>query len=401
MKVAGIVAEYNPLHSGHIYHMEQTRRALGEDTAIVCCISGDFVQRGEAAVYSKFARAEAAARCGADLVFELPLPWALASAEGFARGGVGLLGALGIVDCLSFGSECGRAEPLERLARELLDPKLGSAIRAELQEGKSYAAARQAALAGVVGEDLAALLEQPNNILAVEYIKALYELRIEMDIMTMPRCGAAHDSREGEGSFRSASELRTRIAVGESANAFIPAAAGEVFDRERDMGRGPVVMYALESALLSRLRMLPDTAWEKLPDASEGLYNRLREAVNEEASWDGVVSATKSKRYALSRIRRMCMCACLGVTEGMADGVPPYARLLAATDKGRELLREIQRRGSIPVITKPATVRELPKEAQSVFELGAKARDLWTLACPARAERRPNTDWRTGPAILK
>ncbi len=122
MVIAGIVAEYNPFHNGHELHIESTREKLGADTGIVCCMSGDFVQRGEAAQWSKFARAECAVKCGADLVFELPVQWALSSAEGFARGSVGLLDSLGVVDYLSFGSECGSVEPLERVAEALLSP---------------------------------------------------------------------------------------------------------------------------------------------------------------------------------------------------------------------------------------------------------------------------------------
>lgn len=399
MKAAGIIAEYNPFHNGHLLQIEHTRRVLGEDTAIVCCMSGDFVQRGEAAIYSKFARAEAAARCGVDLVFELPLPWAISSAEGFARGAVGLLGALGVIDCLSFGSECGRIEPLEELARALLEPSLGTEIRRELGEGISFAAARQRALSDMVGEN-AALLESPNNILAVEYIKALYDQRIDMDVMTVPRTGAAHDG-EGEGDIRSASEIRARIGMKNEFSPYMPEAAVEVFRRENELGRGPILMDTLEPMLLSRLRMLLDAEFNRLPDASEGLGNRIRAAVREEATWDGVLSASKSKRYALSRIRRMCMCACLRISDGDAEGTPPYARLLAATDRGRELLRDISNKTRIPVITKPATVRNLSKEALAVYELGASARDLYVLGCPAIQERRGNSDWRTGPAMVE
>ncbi len=399
MKAAGIIAEYNPFHNGHLLQIEHTRRALGEDTAIVCCMSGDFVQRGEAAIYSKFARAEAAAKCGVDLVFELPLPWAISSAEGFARGSVGLLGALGVIDCLSFGSECGSIEPLEELARALLEPSLGMEIKRELGEGISFAAARQRALGGMIGEG-AALLESPNNILAVEYIKALYDQRIEMDVMTVRRTGAAHDG-EGEGNIRSASEIRARIGKKNEFSPYMPEAAVEVFRRENELGRGPILMDTLEPMLLSRLRMLLDGEFNRLPDASEGLGNRIRAAVREEATWDGVLSASKSKRYALSRIRRMCMCACLRVTDGAAEGTPPYARLLAATGRGRELLRDISNKTRIPVITKPATVRSLSKEALAVYELGAYARDLYVLGCPAIQGRRGNSDWRTGPAMVE
>ena len=206
MLIAGIVAEYNPFHNGHQWHIRRTRAELGEDAVIVCCMSGDFVQRGEAAVYSKFARAEAAARCGADIVFELPLPWALSSAEGFARGAVGLLHALRAVDVLSFGSESGDAGALSAAAEALLDPTLGPEIRAALADGVPYAAARQSALA-LRSPESAELLSSPNNILAVEYIKALYDLRSDMRVLTFRREGAEHDGVGGSGCIRSASEL--------------------------------------------------------------------------------------------------------------------------------------------------------------------------------------------------
>lgn len=398
MRVVGIVTEFNPFHNGHALMLERAREAMGEDTAVVCCMSGDFVQRGEAAVWSKFARAEAAARCGADLVFELPLPWALSSAEGFARGGVGLLAALGVVDCLCFGSECGETEPLERAAEALLSPALAAELRRELESGIPFAAARQRALAAVTDEETARLVETPNNILAVEYIRAIYELGLDLGFMTVRREGAEHDG-QGEGSIRSASELRSRIAAGKSCSGFMPDAAIAVFEREAERGRGPVLMETLEPMLLARLRMLPDEEFSRLPDASEGLGNRLRAAVRDEPTLDGVLAAAKSKRYALSRIRRMTMCACLGVREGMAEGVPPYARLLAASERGRELLRRAQDKSRIPIITKAAAARQLPRETLSVFELGSGARDLYVLGYRAAAERRGGTDWRTGPAL--
>lgn len=399
MRVVGIVTEFNPFHNGHALLLERAREAMGEDTAVVCCMSGDFVQRGEAAVWSKFARAEAAARCGADLVFELPLPWALSSAEGFASGGVGLLAALGVVDCLCFGSECGETEPLERAAEALLSPALAAELRRELESGIPFAAARQRALAAVTDEETARLVETPNNILAVEYIRAIYELGLDLGFMTVRREGAEHDG-QGEGSIRSASELRSRIAAGKSCSGFMPDAALAVFEREAERGRGPVLMETLEPMLLARLRMLPDEEFSRLPDASEGLGNRLRAAVRDEPTLDGVLAAAKSKRYALSRIRRMTMCACLGVREGMAEGVPPYARLLAASERGRELLRRAQDKSRIPIITKAAAARQLPRETLSVFELGSGARDLYVLGYRAAAERRGGTDWRTGPALV-
>lgn len=247
MKVIGIVGEYNPFHFGHAYHIEESRKAAGEDSAVVCVMSGDFVQRGESALYSKFARAEAACRSGADLVLELPLPWSLSSAEGFARGALGILGNLGIVDTLSFGSECGSADALSRTAELLLKPETDERIRRELKEneGISFAAARQHALAHFDG-DLALLLESPNNILGVEYIKAIYEQSLDITPVTVMRLGAGHDAH-GDALPRSASEIRRRIKAKNDADGDIPAAALEVYERERRLGEVPYLPMRLRS----------------------------------------------------------------------------------------------------------------------------------------------------------
>ena len=396
MKIAGIVAEYNPFHNGHEAHIEATRAAVGADTGIICCMSGDFVQRGEAAQWSKFVRAECAVKCGADLVFELPVQWSLSSAEGFARGAVGLLDSLGVVDCLSFGAESAGVEPLERAAEALLDPAVDAAIREELASGESYAAARQRALARFIGED-ARVIETPNNILAVEYIKAIYEVRSRMRPLATERRGAGHD-RPASGRIRSASEIRMMTEAGKPIAPYMPRAADQVLEREREQGRGPVFMSRLETSILSRLRMLPASDYAALPDASEGLENRLMAAM-EEPTLDGVLAAAKSKRYALARLRRMCMCAALGIKAGMNEGTPPYARLLAASARGRELLRLIDGRSSVPVITKSASGRKLPRDARECFELNARAHDLFVLGCPTQAERRGGSDWRATPKV--
>ena len=244
METIGVICEYNPFHNGHAYHLLQSRRE-DRDEAVVCVMSGDFVQRGEAAIYSKYARAEAACRCGADVVFELPLPWALASAEGFARGAVSLLEALG-AKRLSFGTEAERLEDLDFLARKLIEPQTLSAIRArmEAEPELSFAAARQRVLEELCGGSARAL-ETPNNILAVEYLKAIYELHSELEPMAVRRRGSAHDGA-GEGALRSASELRSLLSRGESIAAYIPREAAAVFEKDAALGRGVPSQRALE-----------------------------------------------------------------------------------------------------------------------------------------------------------
>ena len=400
MSVIGIVAEYNPFHYGHLHHITETIRQLEVDCPVVCVMSGDFIQRGQAAVYSKFARAEAAISCGVDLVLELPLPWTLSSAEGFARGAVGLLAATGVVTHLSFGSECGEVEPLEQLAELLLDPLFLNDIKAELSrdEGISFAVARQRAASKRVGE-LACQLETPNNILAVEYLKAIFDQSLNLTPVTVQRFGSGHDQTSDSGP-RSASEIRRAIAGGLDIAGSIPTGAHEIYRREDKLGRGPVLDENLESAILSRLRMLDDAAFAALPDAGEGLNFRLARAAREENTVDAVVAAAKTKRYALSRIRRMTMCAALGIKAEVAQGIPPYARVLAATQRGCALLREMSTKSSVPVITKPASVKELDDRCRHIFNVCSAAHDLYSLGYNAKAERRGGEDWRISPKIV-
>lgn len=399
VNICGIVSEYNPFHAGHSYHIAQTRALLGTDCGIVCCMSGNFVQRGEAAVFAKHARAEAAVRCGADLVLELPLPWALSSAEGFARGAVAALAATGAVTHLSFGSECGDIRQMLSAAETLLHPDMDELIRAELQSGISYPAARQRAAEHLTGKPMD-LLASPNDLLGIEYIKAIRRFDFPMTPVAVPRKGAGHDSTE-EAVFPSASLLRRKIADGAAIDGYIPAEAYAVFQRETQQGRGAVLPEMLESAVLSRLRMRTAEDFARLPDASEGLGARLYRAARTQPSLDAILAEAKTRRYTFSRLRRMIMCAALGLRAEDAEGYPPYIRVLSAGEKGLGILKTMQQSAWLPVIIKPAAVRELDAKAKHVFQLESDACDLYALACLAQAERRGEQDWRTSPVIVK
>lgn len=399
MDFIGVVCEYNPFHNGHAYHLRESAR-LTDDQGVVCVMSGDFVQRGEAALYAKYARAEAAVRGGADVVFELPLPWSLASAEGFARGAVGLLAAIGATT-LSFGTESEDLGILDTLARRLIEPQTVELIRAKMADEPelSFAAARQRVLEELCGEGARAL-ETPNNILAVEYLKTIYTENLSLKPLGVRRLGSAHDGA-GEGNTRSASEIRSLLLRGESADRFMGAAARAVLERDTAQGRGIPSRAAIETAILSRLRMLRREDFLALPDASGGLGERLFRAAGEEPTLDAVFAAVKNKRLAMSRVRRACYCAALGITSNAADGIPPYARLLAANARGREMLAELKETSEIPIVTKPASVRELGERSETIFSLGAAAHDLYVLGYRAAEERRGGADWRTGPRIVE
>ena len=377
-KTAGIAAEYNPFHFGHLRQIERIRAGFGEDTAVVAVLSGDFVQRGEAACFSKFARAEAAVRCGVSLVLELPLPWCLSSAEGFARGMMGLLRAAGVIDIISFGSESADLEAMIRCAEAIDSPEYPPILREYLTKGISFASARERAVIDIIGKEAAACLRSPNDLLAVEYIRAAGK---ETVFFPVERGGSLHDGAGG------ASEIRARMALGEDWADAVPAPAEAVFRRETEAGRGPVTGAGLRAALLSRLR-------ERTRES------RLFRAARELDSPEEIAAAAKSRRYALSRLRRMVMCAALGLEKGMADGFPPYLRVLGMDDRGEALLRRMKKSAALPVIVKSARILKEDGRARDIFELTSRAHDLYVLGYGEAASRRGGEDYRRSPFRL-
>jgi len=391
MNICGIVSEFNPFHAGHAYLIEEIRRSLGEDTGVVCAMSGDFVQRGAAAAFSKHDRARAAVAGGADLVLELPLPWCIASAERFAFGGVNLLLSTGCLTHLAFGSECGDLPALERTAALLLRPEMDGLIRENLRTGVSYAAARQAAAERLAGERLP-MLADPNDILALEYLKALRGVQSDVKPVAVQRKGAGHDSGEA-GEYPSASFLRRKLDAGEAIDSFLPERVSAALFG----GSGPVDGERMEIAMLSRLRRMTAEDFRGLPDVSEGLEHRLAAAVRQEPDLESVIRAAASKRYPVSRIRRILCCAALGVGKEAGKGTPPYLRVLAANRRGQAVLRSMTECASVPVITKPSAVRGHGDRVEAVFSMGASGADLYALGLRKTESRCGDRDWRTTP----
>ena len=398
MKICGVVAEYNPFHRGHAFQLRQIRRLLGPDTAIVCCMSGDYVQRGEPAVISKWARAERAVRCGADLVVELPSPWSLQSAEGFARASVGLLSALGCVTDLAFGAECPEIDRLRRLAALLLEHETAAATLLELRQGIPYAAARERALHQQVRQE-AALLRQPNNILAVEYCKAVKTLGSPFQLHALPRRGPGHDQQGEREGFCSASQLRAMLAEGklEQALALLPPESRRILAREAAAGRAPALARQGDRAAMARLWRMPPAELAGLPGAAEGLENRLYQAIQQSHTVMEACDRAKTKRYAHSRLRRMALCAFLDISAGEAAAPPPYLNLLAFSQRGRAVLAQCRKTAALPLITKPAHSRKLPPEAQAAFEREVLRSRLHSLYLPAPASCAPHAQWTARP----
>ena len=398
MRTAGIICEYNPFHRGHAWQIGELRRRLGAETAVVCAMSGSFVQRGDFAVMRAHARAEAAVRGGADLVLELPLPWAIASAEGFAAGGVGVLAATGAVNTLVFGSECGSTETLKSVAAALGAEPFSSCLRLTLQTGVSYAAARESVARALLG-DAASVLAQPNDILGVEYCKALLRQGAALEPLALPRRGIGHDGGAAEG-FASASHIRALLLNGKSADGFLTPESAEIYVRECAAGRAPVTTANAERAILARLRAMREADFAPYDTGGEGLYHRLYDAVQRETTVEGILAAAKSKRYAHARLRRMLLSAYLGVTPEDTPQRIPYLRVLACSARGRELLRCMKKTSAAPILTKSADVRKLDAPAQRLFALTARAEEQYVLAYPSLAAAKPGSAWTTDPVIL-
>ena len=334
MKIVGILCEYNPLHLGHARQISMIRESGGEDTAVVCLMSGNFVQRGYPAVFDKMLRARAALEAGADLVLELPVQYALSSAEGFAGGAVSILGKF--CDEMSFGAEHPDPEGLMATAEALLSPDFSRHLRTHLDAGLSFPAARARALADMGTDN--ALLSSPNDILAVEYCKAILSQNSPMRPAPIHRPGSYHDVL-ADPENPSATALRALIENGEAFRPYVPT---DIF------ANAPVhTLKTGERAILARLRTMTDGEFEALPYGSEGLWRKLMHECRQQNTLEDILTAVKSKRYTRSRLDRMVMCAFLGLTKDDLASPAPYCRVLGFTKRGQQVLHTAKARTPI------------------------------------------------------
>ena len=379
-KTAAIIAEYNPFHNGHLYHIERTKECCGAEYVVVI-MSGNFVQRGDCAMADKFSRTRMAIAGGADLVLELPLPFACAGAEKFASGGVGIADALGCVDVLSFGTECGSTALLQKAAVAVSDEAIKPVLDQMLSEGKSFATARTEAVRQVYGDDTAEILCMPNNTLAVEYIRALNSLHSTVTPVGIPREGAAHDSDYLSGDIASATAVRRMISEGrvDEAARYVPQSTYRILSELIRAGRAPANINACERAILSRVRGMTCEQLARLPDISEGLENRIYDCVRFACSLEALYSAVKSKRYSHARIRRIILSAFLGVKQVHSEQ-PRYIRILGMNGRGKKLLSRAKPK--LPLISSYRQAMALPQEARNQYMLECYADDLWGLMTP-------------------
>ncbi len=367
MKIAGIIAEYDPFHNGHAWHIRQTRRLTGCDRVVVC-MDGHFTQRGEAAMLSKWDRARMALACGADAVFELPALFAVRPADAFARGGVAILDGLG-VDALSFGSEIEDMDVLKRLAALRRDEPeaLSGQIRKKLAEGKSHARAQGEAVSELLGLDRD-VINRPNAVLGTEYLRSLEERGSAMAAVAVPRRGGYHDEEMGE--YASATAIRLAWARGDG------RAAMEAIPEAARPWAVPEAMHPMDDMLLYRLRQMTEEELASLPDAGEGLEHRLFRLCREAAGREALLDALKCKRYTRARLSRMLTHALLGVDRALVEAVtqPRYARLIGLRPGAEPLLKDLSARSALPIVSRGAELVGDP-----CFELECRATDAWSL----------------------
>ncbi|KEZ89712.1 nucleotidyltransferase [Lacrimispora celerecrescens] len=366
----GIIAEYNPFHDGHAYHIKKAKEMTQADYCIVA-MSGDFVQRGGPAIYDKYTRTAMALSCGADLVIELPSVFASSSAEDFAACGIALLNNLGVVGSVCFGSECGNVEKLSGIASILATepPVYTKELRRELKKGATFPQARNRALisCGILNEDEASILASPNNILGIEYCKALYRQKSPMTPVTISRKGYGyHDTSLAPEGFSSATGIRKAIHENPDILMQMESSLIQVPDPVKQMmSQGFPVFPDDFSALLNTTLLKLDCEgipFEKYADVSEELAARLLRQLPDYLPFEEKINQLKTKQYTYTRISRALLHIALGVTTqqvvlGRNAGYAPYARILGFKKTSAGLMGEIKKRGSIPLITKTADAR--------------------------------------------
>lgn len=381
-KVCGIIAEYNPFHNGHKYQLELLKKDF--DT-IVVVMSGSFTQRGDVAIIDKWSRAESALFSGADLVIELPCVYAMSTAERFAFGGVSILNSLGCVDGISFGSECGDIEILTKSAEMLLNetPEQAEKLQKLMKEGIPYASAREQVFSDIP----TGILNSPNNILGIEYIKHLILSGSSITPITHKREGAAYNSTTLSGELSSASAIRANAKNPEIRNQ-MPDNVYEIYEKAEKH-----YLDGLNTAALYFIRTGGPEALKASLESVEGVENRIFEASAKCKSIEEIADFCSTKRYTKAKIRRIILSSMLGIDGEICKKAPTYARILGATKKGTALLSDIKKKSALSIVTKTADY----KEVNPMFQKDILATDIWALSA---TESCAGLDFTTSPAIF-
>jgi len=370
MSISGVIAEFNPLHLGHQHILNHAKQ---NDNTVICAISGNFVQRGDTAVISKFKRAEAALRCGADIVCEIPVLWSMSTAQNFALGAVSQLINLGC-DEIVFGSECGNIDEIIKASEVLNHNDFSSVLSEELANGITFAVARENA-AKRIGY-LGTAFSTPNDTLGIEYITAARHLGFKGTFRCVKRIGAEHDSEIVNPNGVSASLIREKLRMGDIgfAERFMPANLRGFLNKDMlsDISK-------IENAILTVLRLRTKEELSCLPDLSEGLENKLFFSIRVATSLDELCTMIKTKRYSYARIRRLVLSAFLGFDNEFFKEIPPYTRVLGFSEMGQKHLGTVIE-GDIPIVTRASEIKLLDEKSIKVFEAECRATDLFSLS---------------------
>ena len=417
MNVLGLITEHNPFHYGHLYHVQEAKKIAKADYTI-SIMSGNFLQRGEPALVNKWARANMALAAGVDLVIELPTAFATRGAPSFAYGSVRILHECKVVTHLCFGSEVGEIEPLKRLTSLWMDepPLLSELVQKFLGHGVIYPLAQTRALqeflettADPDRETLHTLAASPNNILGVEYLKALVNLNSPILPLTIKRAVNNYHDRNlpVEHNIASATSIRQSILAGKEQDrlgTYMPSTSYQILQEEFAAGRGPIFSKDLEQLILFCLRLRGDTL-KGIVDVAEGLENRILKLATRCADYNDLINEVKNKRYTWTRLQRVLLHHLLDFTQAEADLFqkvgPQYLRILGFNSKGQELLNSIKKSSNLPLISKTATFNEKQGALKAMLNLDIKATDLYSLLYPVKKNRIAGLDFVTGPIVKK
>ncbi len=373
MSIIGIACEFNPFHCGHKHLIDSVKK---DGDTLVCVMSGNFVQRGEPAVFPKDIRVKAALYNGADIVLELPFVYATASAEIFCENAVRILENFGC-DTVAFGSECGDMEKLKKIAEITAESDFGSKVKSYLEKGISYPAAREKAICDCEG---GTVVSSPNDILAVEYIKAIIKNGYNIKPVTVKREGAGYNSLDGTQKFVSASLLRNMLYEKADISDFVPKNTKELYISAAENGR-IIDKEKYEIAVSALLRSGREKIGENIAYMSEGLENRIISAVTYETTLDGIYDSAKTKRYTHSRIRRAVLSSAFGVTKSDLSIRVPYIRLLGFNTKSSDALGSCAKSSKLPFIASYSDIAKANNgQINAVFKKECEASNIFSLS---------------------
>lgn len=401
MKILGIVTEYNPFHNGHKYHIEKSKELTGSD-AVVAVMSGNFMQRGEPAIMDKWTRAASAVSSGVDLVIELPTVFALNSAEYFGYGACYILNHLGVIDSLVFGSEDGNIDAVKNISHLLMNSKedISKIIAKHMSDGHSFPKAREMAIVELNTNKNDLNLSKPNNILGIEYFKALLHLNSKIQVDTVKRISSDYNDQNLKSEISSATAIRKHILeegiLDDIKSNVPPSTFGALSKAEKY-----VSIDNLSTILISILRRSNPEEIAMIHDVSEGLENKILFEANNTDDINELIDRLKSKRYTRTRIQRILLKILLNIKDDYIgksfELSPSYVRILAFNDKGREIIKIAKKASELPIITNLDRLENYPDEVRDMLTYDVRGTNMYAMI----SNIKPNSDFRTRPVYIK